>query len=144
MSTGLYFSRGKDKDETGGTSDLCSPVPQWISAVGLTNKCITSVQSSLFPRQFYLLSPSVSLSLSCFQVDDPGAALTELETHLGFPLQGFVPYTRAVRPSMEIPRENLQKYLENVLSNEAKGIAGLFALQPESLPILEPLALSIV
>lgn len=96
-----------------------------------------------FPGNFIFCHPAF-LSLSCLQVDDPGAALKELETHLGFPLQGFVPYTRAVRPSMEIPRENLQKYLENVLSDEAKGIAVLFALQPESLHILEPLALSIV
>lgn len=63
VSTGLYLNRGKDKDETSGMSDLCSPVPQWIGAVGLTNKSITSVQRSLFPRQFYLLSPSISPSL---------------------------------------------------------------------------------
>ncbi|KAM4763356.1 acyl-CoA dehydrogenase family member 10 isoform 2-T3 [Cyanocitta cristata] len=48
-------------------------------------------------------------------VDDPEAALKELETHLGFPLRGFVPYTRSVRPGMEIPKDRLQKYLEDVL-----------------------------
>lgn len=45
---------------------------------------------------------------------------------------------------MEIPKDNLRKYLGNVLSDEAKGIAVLFALQPESSRILEPLALSII
>ncbi|XP_074410355.1 acyl-CoA dehydrogenase family member 10 isoform X2 [Zonotrichia albicollis] len=48
-------------------------------------------------------------------VDDPAAALKELEAHLGFPLQGFVPYTRSVRPGMGIPKDRLQKYLEDVL-----------------------------
>ncbi|KAM9281358.1 acyl-CoA dehydrogenase family member 10 isoform 2-T3 [Morus bassanus] len=54
-------------------------------------------------------------------VDDPEVALKELETYLGFPLQGFVPYTCAVRPSMEIPKDHLQKYLENVLGDQATG-----------------------
>jgi len=87
---------------------------------------------------------SVFLPPSCFQVDDPEAAFKELETYLGFPLQGFVPYTRSVRPSMEIPRDHLQKYLETVLGDHATGIAVLFALQPERLHVLEPLALSII
>ena len=86
----------------------------------------------------------VLLSPSCFQVDDPDVALKELETYLGFPLQGFVPYTRSVRPSVEIPKDHLQKYLENVLGDHATGIAVLFALQSESLHIPEPLALSII
>lgn len=84
------------------------------------------------------------LSPSCFQVDDPEVAFKELETCLGFPLQGFVPYTRAIRPSMEIPKDNLQKYLEDVLGEHSTGITVLPALQPQSSPILEPLALSIL
>lgn len=77
------------------------------------------------------------------QVDDLEAALKELETHLGFPLQGFVPYTCSVRPSMQIPKDRLQKYLENVFSDQATGSAALLALQPERSHILEPLALSV-
>lgn len=65
----------------------------------------------------------VPLSPSWFQVDDPEAALKELETHLGFPLRGFVPYTRSVRPGMEIPKDPLQKYLEDVLGAHTTGIA---------------------
>lgn len=86
----------------------------------------------------------VLLSPSCFQVGDLEVALKELETYLGFPLQGFVPYTRSVRPSAEIPKDHLQKYLENVLGDHARGIIVLFALQSESSHILEPLALSII
>lgn len=84
------------------------------------------------------------LPLSFFQVDDLEVALKELETHLGFPLQGFVPYTCSVRPTVEIPKDRLQKYLENVFSEQATGSAALFALQPERSRILEPLALSVI
>lgn len=93
-----------------------------------------------------ILSPSchpVLLSPRWFQVDDPEAALKELETHLGFPLRGFVPYTRSVRSGMEIPKDRLQKYLEDVLGAHPTGIAVGLALQPEILDILEPLAFSI-
>ncbi|NXM65471.1 ACD10 dehydrogenase, partial [Serilophus lunatus] len=61
------------------------------------------------------LEAAAQLGMKTVKVDDPEAALKELETHLGFPLQGFVPYTRSVRPGMEIPKDQLQKYLENVL-----------------------------
>lgn len=73
----------------------------------------------------------------CFQVDDLEVAFKELETYLGFPLQGFVPYTRSVGPTTEIPKDRLQKYLENVLGDQATGIAAPFALQPESSHVLE-------
>lgn len=89
-------------------------------------------------------SHPVFLPPSCFQVDDPEVALKELETYLGFPLQGFVPYTRSVRPGMEIPKDHLQKYLENIFSDQATGIAVLFAVQPETSHIPEPLALSMI
>lgn len=60
-----------------------------------------------------------------YQVDDPEAALKELETYLGFPLRGFVPQTRLVRPTMEIPKGPLQKYLEEVLGGQTTGILAL-------------------
>lgn len=44
---------------------------------------------------------------------------------------------------MEIPKDRLQKYLENVFSDQATGSAALLALQPERSHILEPLALSV-
>lgn len=79
----------------------------------------------------------VLLSPSWFQVDDPDAALKELESHLGFPLRGFVPYTRSVRPGMEIPKDRLQKYLEDVLGAHPTGIAVGLAFPSANLDILE-------
>ncbi|XP_065548183.1 acyl-CoA dehydrogenase family member 10 isoform X1 [Lathamus discolor] len=67
------------------------------------------------------LKAAAQLGIKTVQVNDPEMAFKELETCLGFPLQGFVPYTRAVRPSMEIPKDNLQKYLEDVLSDHTTG-----------------------
>ncbi|NWQ95291.1 ACD10 dehydrogenase, partial [Burhinus bistriatus] len=67
------------------------------------------------------LNAAAQLGIKTVKVDGPEVALKELETYLGFPLQGFVPYTHSVRPSMEIPRDHLQKYLENVLSDQATG-----------------------
>ncbi|NXT36348.1 ACD10 dehydrogenase, partial [Pelecanoides urinatrix] len=67
------------------------------------------------------LKAAAQLGIKTVQVDDPEVALKELETYLGFPLQGFVPYTCSVRPSMEIPKDRLQNYLESVLSDQATG-----------------------
>ncbi|NXT56640.1 ACD10 dehydrogenase, partial [Pluvianellus socialis] len=67
------------------------------------------------------LNAAAQLGLATVKVDGTEAALKELETCLGFPLQGFVPYTCSVRPSMEIPKDRLQKYLENVLGDQATG-----------------------
>ncbi|NXJ60437.1 ACD10 dehydrogenase, partial [Rostratula benghalensis] len=67
------------------------------------------------------LKAAAQLGIKTVKVGDPKAALKELETCLGFPLQGFVPYTCSVRPSAEIPKDHLQKYLENVLSDQATG-----------------------
>ncbi|NXD65229.1 ACD10 dehydrogenase, partial [Eolophus roseicapillus] len=67
------------------------------------------------------LKAAAQLGIQTVQVSDPEVAFKKLETCLGFPLQGFVPYTRAVRPSMEIPKDNLQKYLENVLGDHTTG-----------------------
>ncbi|XP_009958281.1 PREDICTED: acyl-CoA dehydrogenase family member 10-like, partial [Leptosomus discolor] len=67
------------------------------------------------------LKAAAQLGMKTVKVDDPKAALQELETCLRFPLQGFVPYTCSVRPSMEIPKHHLQKYLENVLGDHATG-----------------------
>ncbi|XP_054700249.1 acyl-CoA dehydrogenase family member 10 isoform X2 [Grus americana] len=67
------------------------------------------------------LKAAAQLGIKTVKVDDPEVALKELETYLGFPLQGFVPYTRSVRPSVEIPKDHLQKYLENILGDQATG-----------------------
>ncbi|NXC14264.1 ACD10 dehydrogenase, partial [Corythaeola cristata] len=67
------------------------------------------------------LEAAAQLGIKTVKVDDPEVAFKELETYLGFPLQGFVPYTRSLRPSTEIPKDYLRKYLENVLSDQATG-----------------------
>lgn len=97
---------------------------------------------SLSPEILSSSCHPVLLSPSWFQVDDPEAALKELETHLGFPLKGFVPYTRSVRPGMEIPKDRLQKYLGDVLGAHPTGIAVGLALPSENLDILELLFFS--
>ncbi|NWZ66813.1 ACD10 dehydrogenase, partial [Acrocephalus arundinaceus] len=72
-------------------------------------------ESILLDSSSQNLEAAAQLGMKTVKVDDPEAALKELQTHLGFPLQGFVPYTRSVRPGMEIPKDRLQKYLEDVL-----------------------------
>ncbi|NXU58393.1 ACD10 dehydrogenase, partial [Turnix velox] len=67
------------------------------------------------------LKAAAQLGLKTLKVNNLEATLKELESHLGFPLRGFVPYTRSVRPGMEIPKAQLQKYLEDVLSDQATG-----------------------
>ncbi|XP_039417004.1 acyl-CoA dehydrogenase family member 10 isoform X1 [Corvus cornix cornix] len=72
-------------------------------------------ESILLDSSSQNLKAAAQLGMKTVKVDDPEAALKELETHLGFPLRGFVPYTRSVRPGMEIPKDRLQEYLEDVL-----------------------------
>ncbi|NXT75013.1 ACD10 dehydrogenase, partial [Zapornia atra] len=67
------------------------------------------------------LKAAAQLGIKTVKVDDPEIALKELETYLGFPLKGFVPYTHFMRPSMAIPKDHLQKYLENILNDQATG-----------------------
>ncbi|XP_019362773.1 PREDICTED: acyl-CoA dehydrogenase family member 10 [Gavialis gangeticus] len=67
------------------------------------------------------LKAAAQLGMSTLKVDDPEAAVKELENFLGFPLRGAVPFTRSVRPTMEIPQVPLQKYLENVLGSHTTG-----------------------
>ncbi|KAM9625570.1 acyl-CoA dehydrogenase family member 10 isoform 6-T6 [Morphnus guianensis] len=82
------------------------------------------LKTALLSNNFCLLNGESFLCLDRKHFDVVGdleVALKELETYLGFPLQGFVPYTRSVRPSAEIPKDHLQKYLENVLGDHARG-----------------------
>ncbi|NXF75739.1 ACD10 dehydrogenase, partial [Sclerurus mexicanus] len=72
-------------------------------------------ESILLDSSSHNLEAAAQLGLRTVKVDDPEAALKELETHLGFPVRGFVPYTCPVRPGMEIPKDRLRKFLEDVL-----------------------------
>ncbi|NWI18649.1 ACD10 dehydrogenase, partial [Crypturellus soui] len=67
------------------------------------------------------LKAAAQLGIRTVKVVDTAGALGELEACLGFPLQGFVPYTRSVRATTEIPKSRLQKYLEYVLGGQATG-----------------------
>ncbi|NXG26117.1 ACD10 dehydrogenase, partial [Grallaria varia] len=74
-------------------------------------------ESIVLDSSTHNLEAAAQLGMRTVKVDDPEAALKELETHLGFPVRGFVPYTCSVRPEMEIPKDQLQKYLEDVLGS---------------------------
>ncbi|KAL4646546.1 acyl-CoA dehydrogenase family member 10 [Arapaima gigas] len=58
---------------------------------------------------------AAQLGMSAIKVVDPESAVKELEEMLGFPLTGFVKGTRAVRKAMQLPMENLTRYIQKVL-----------------------------
>ncbi|NXN96083.1 ACD10 dehydrogenase, partial [Rhinopomastus cyanomelas] len=76
-------------------------------------------ESILLDSSSQNLNAAAQLGIHPLKVDDLEAALKELEAHLGFPLQGFVPHTRSVRPSVEIPRDRLHEYLRSLLGHRA-------------------------
>ncbi|XP_034974282.2 acyl-CoA dehydrogenase family member 10 isoform X2 [Zootoca vivipara] len=61
------------------------------------------------------LKAAAQLGMKTLKVDDPDSAIHELESHLGFALRSFVPYTCSVRSAMQIPTAPLQKYIESIL-----------------------------
>ncbi|KAM4827606.1 acyl-CoA dehydrogenase family member 10 [Thomomys bottae] len=67
------------------------------------------------------LKAAASLGIRTVKVDDPEAAVKELEALLGFPLCMSVPNTCPVRKNMEIPKDALEKYLKDLLGNGAPG-----------------------
>ncbi|NXX96755.1 ACD10 dehydrogenase, partial [Centropus bengalensis] len=99
---------------------MCKPDP-CIYKLCLERLGVQPQESIVLDNSSQNLKAAAQLGIKTVKVDDPGAALKELETYLGFPLQGFVPYTRSVRSNMEIPKDHLQKYLENVLREQARG-----------------------
>ncbi|XP_055002585.1 acyl-CoA dehydrogenase family member 10 [Sorex araneus] len=67
------------------------------------------------------LRAAASLGIRTIQVQDPEAAVKELEAVLGFALRRVVPNTRPVRDTMGIPTESLEKYLRDRLGLRATG-----------------------
>lgn len=67
------------------------------------------------------LKAAASLGMHTIKVNDPEAAVKELETLLGFTLRTVVPNTRPVRNTMEIPKDSLEKYLKDLLGTQATG-----------------------
>ncbi|XP_018118918.1 acyl-CoA dehydrogenase family member 10 isoform X1 [Xenopus laevis] len=99
---------------------VCKPDPQ------IYQLCVERL--SVQPRDSIFLDDleqniraAAQLGFSTIKVDDPREALEQLEKQLGFPLKDFVPNTRSLRPAMEIPRDPLKKYLENILGERISG-----------------------
>ncbi|XP_003462988.1 acyl-CoA dehydrogenase family member 10 [Cavia porcellus] len=67
------------------------------------------------------LKAAARLGIRTIKVDDPEAAVKELESLLGFPLHWDVPNTCPVRKTMEIPKDTLQKYLKDLLGTQTTG-----------------------
>ncbi|GAB1290126.1 Acyl-CoA dehydrogenase family member 10 [Apodemus speciosus] len=67
------------------------------------------------------LKAASSLGIRTIKVDSPETAVKELEALLGFPLHVGVPNTRAVRKTMEIPQDALEKYLKGLLGTQHTG-----------------------
>lgn len=61
------------------------------------------------------LKAAAKLGMKTIKVEDPVEALKELEGVLGFPLSGFVPGTRSVPAAMQLPVDQLTKYLQREL-----------------------------
>ncbi|XP_042708386.2 acyl-CoA dehydrogenase family member 10 isoform X4 [Chrysemys picta bellii] len=99
---------------------ICKPDPR-IYTLCLERLGVQPKESIFLDDIGQNLKAAAQLGIKTVKVDDPEAALKELETYLGFPLWGFVPQTRLVRPTMEIPKDPLQKYLEEVLGGRTTG-----------------------
>uniref|UniRef100_A0A8C0HBR3 Acyl-CoA dehydrogenase family member 10 n=1 Tax=Chelonoidis abingdonii TaxID=106734 RepID=A0A8C0HBR3_CHEAB len=99
---------------------ICKPDPR-IYTLCLERLGVQPKESIFLDDIGQNLKAAAQLGIKTVKVDDPEAALKELESCLGFPLQGFVPHTRLVRPTMEIPKDPLQKYLEEVLGGWTTG-----------------------
>ncbi|XP_052024346.1 acyl-CoA dehydrogenase family member 10 isoform X2 [Apodemus sylvaticus] len=67
------------------------------------------------------LKAASSLGIHTIKVDSPETAVKELESLLGFPLLVGVPNTHAVRKTMEIPQDALEKYLKGLLGTQYTG-----------------------
>lgn len=68
------------------------------------------------------IKAAASLGIHTIKVNNPEAAVQELETLLGFTLRTVIPNTRPVRKTMEIPKDSLEKYLKDLLGTQATGI----------------------
>ncbi|XP_056392197.1 acyl-CoA dehydrogenase family member 10 isoform X2 [Hyla sarda] len=67
------------------------------------------------------LKAAAQVGFHTIKVNNVKDALKDLESRLGFPLKDFVPNTRSVRPTMDIPRDSLTKYLEDIFGEKLSG-----------------------
>ncbi|NXC42378.1 ACD10 dehydrogenase, partial [Penelope pileata] len=98
----------------------CKPDPR-LYQLCLERLDVQPQESIFLDSSSQSLEAAAQLGIKTVKVDDPEVALKELETCLGFPVRGFVPYTRSVGPTADIPKDRLQKYLESVFSDQAAG-----------------------
>nr|XP_060642043.1 acyl-CoA dehydrogenase family member 10 isoform X2 [Anolis sagrei ordinatus] len=98
---------------------VCKPDPR-IYKVCLERLGVQARESIFLDDLGQNLKAAAQLGMKTLKVEDTNTAIEELETHLGFPLRSSVPYTSSVRPTMEIPKEPLQDYLESILGTHAK------------------------
>ncbi|XP_063310318.1 acyl-CoA dehydrogenase family member 10 [Pelobates fuscus] len=68
------------------------------------------------------LKAATKLGISTIKVSDAKEAIDQLEKQLGFTLKNVVPYTQPVRRTMEIPRDSLQKYLEDLFGKTSDAL----------------------
>ncbi|KAJ7309822.1 hypothetical protein JRQ81_007892 [Phrynocephalus forsythii] len=99
---------------------VCKPDPR-IYKICLERLGVPAKESIFLDDIGQNLKTAGQLGMKTVKVEELDSALRELESHLGFPLRAFVPYTCPVRPAMKIPEEPLQKYLESVLGAQPKG-----------------------
>ncbi|XP_067395613.1 acyl-CoA dehydrogenase family member 10 isoform X1 [Emydura macquarii macquarii] len=99
---------------------ICKPDPR-IYTLCLERLGVQPKESVFLDDIGQNLKAAAQLGIKTVKVDDPETALKELETYLEFPLRGFVPHTRLMRPTMEIPRDTLQKYLEEAVGGQTTG-----------------------
>ncbi|XP_060642040.2 acyl-CoA dehydrogenase family member 10 isoform X1 [Anolis sagrei] len=98
---------------------VCKPDPR-IYKVCLERLGVQARESIFLDDLGQNLKAAAQLGMKTLKVEDTNTAIEELETHLGFPLRSSIPYTSSVRPTMEIPKEPLQDYLESILGTHAK------------------------
>ncbi|XP_055963190.1 acyl-CoA dehydrogenase family member 10 isoform X2 [Sorex fumeus] len=99
---------------------ICKPDPR-IYQLCLARLGVQPSESIFLDDLGPNLRAAASLGIRTIQVQDPEAAIKELEAVLGFALRRVIPNTRPVRKTMEIPTEPLEKYLRDRLGLRAAG-----------------------
>lgn len=99
---------------------VCKPDPR-IYKLCLERLGLQPSESIFLDDLGHNLQAAASLGMHTIKVNDPEAAVKELETLLGFALRTVVPNTRPVRNTMEIPKDSLEKYLKDVLGTQTTG-----------------------
>ncbi|XP_036133214.1 acyl-CoA dehydrogenase family member 10 [Molossus molossus] len=130
LSNNFYLSNGKsflpldrkqfDVVVESCLEGVCKPDPR-IYKLCLERLGLQPSESVFLDDLGQNLKAAASLGIRTIKVDDPEAAVKELETLLGFTLRRVVPDTRPVGKTMEIPHDALKKYLKGLLGTPTTG-----------------------